>query len=243
MPQFLSRARDWFAARSRRQKAGIIVLAFIGVLTASRVLAGVAGLVFFAVVVVLIAQLFRRRPVKKWAIAAVGSLAAVVLFSGISGAIYGPQTGQGDRVEERAEKPPQQEPVRTKSEEAKPPPKEPAEKPEANKQPEPDPKEHLVTADEYHQLYASADDDIEEYSLKRGLNDCINAKYKDMYGEDAWNEIVLRADVLGPYRSDAHEVLMIREGAGCTVQEGIDQLGNWTSAEWRATNRHFEDGL
>jgi hypothetical protein len=246
MPQFLGRAQDWFVARGRGQKAGIIVLAFVVVLAASRVLAGVAGLAFFAVVVVLIVQLFRRRPVKKWAIAAVGSLAAVILFSSIAGAIYGPQTGQGGRGETAEKRPSPPEPEKTQSEKAQPPPpKEPAEKPEANKQPEPDPTEHLVTADEYHQLGTSEDDYIEEHILKGGLIDCIHAKYKNMYGEDAWGEVIrgYRTEADSPYGMDAPEVLMIEEGAGCTVQEGIDQLGNWTVWEWRQANGHFKDGL
>ena len=264
MPGFLSRALEWFKARDRGEKAGIIVFALIVLLAASRVIAVVATLAFFAVVVVLIVQLFRRRPVKAWAIAAVGSLAAVVLFSGIAGALYGPQTGQGgqgERVEERAEKPLQQEPDRTKLEEAKPPPPK-DQKPEnavqnqtetpqqSERQTEPDPTEHLVTADEYHQLGASEDDSsegdyLDEYILKGGLNDCIHAKYKNMYGEDAWGEVIrgYRTEADSPYGMDAPEVLMIEEGAGCTVQEGIDQLGNWTVWEWRQANEHFKDGL
>jgi endonuclease YncB( thermonuclease family) len=109
----LSRAQDWFRARSTAEKAGILVLAFIVLLAASRVLATVARLAFFAVVVVLVVQVFRRRPVKAWAIAAFGSLAMVILFSSIAGAIYRPQTGQGgrgERAEQRAAEPPSPEP-------------------------------------------------------------------------------------------------------------------------------------
>ena len=139
MPQFLSGAWDWFWARGRGQKAGIIVLAFIVVLVTSRVLAGLAMLAFFSVVVVMIVQRFRRRPAKKWAMPAAWSLAAAILFSSIAGAVYGPQTGQGGQGgggEEQAEKQPQQEPERTKVEEAKPPPsEEQAEKLEAAEQP------------------------------------------------------------------------------------------------------------
>ena len=234
MPQYLGRAQDWFGVRGRGEKAGIIVLAFIVVLAASRVLAGVAILAFFAVVIVVIVQLFRRRPVKKWAIAAVGSLAAVI-FSGIAGALYGPQTGQGgqgERAKEQAETPQRSEAQESKA-------------PRSERQTEPDPTEHLVTADEYHQLGASADDYIQEHILKGGLKDCIHAKYKNMYGEDAWGEVIRghRTEVDSPYGTDAPEALMIEEGAGCTVQEGIDQLGNWTDWEWRQANKHFKDGL
>ncbi|QIN83772.1 hypothetical protein GBA63_14865 [Rubrobacter tropicus] len=241
-------------ARGRGQKAGIIVLAFIVVLVASRVLASMAMLAFFAGVVVMIVQLFRRRPVKKSAVAAVGSLAMVILFSSIAGAIYGPQNWQGGRAEtaeKRAAEPSPPQPEKTQPEKAQPPPpKEPAEKPEANRQPEPDPTEHLVTAVEYHQLGASEDDSsegdyLDEHILKGGLKDCIDAKYKDMYGGDAWGEVIrgYRTEADSPYGMDAPEVLMIEEGAGCTVQEGIDQLGNWTDWEWRQANKHFKDGL
>ena len=125
MPQFLIRAQDWFRARSTAEKAGIIMLAFIVLLAASRVLAFVATLAFFAAVVVLVVQVFRGRPVKAWALAAVGSLAMMILFSSIAGALYGPQTGQGgqgETAEKRAAEPS--------------PPKEPAEKSEAAEKPE-----------------------------------------------------------------------------------------------------------
>lgn len=108
MPNFLHRAWVWFQARSAADKFGIIVGALIVLLAASQVFAILASLAFFAAVIVFIVQLLRRRPARVWAVAAGGSLVAVVLFSGIAGAIYGTDTSdlaQTNKAEEQPSEP------------------------------------------------------------------------------------------------------------------------------------------
>ncbi len=96
-------------------KVVLIVAALALAVLLSRVLVGVAVLVLFVSLFVLVIRLFRRRSLRGWGIAALVSVASIVVFTGIANAVYGPieQTAQRQPAQEQAatpSEPPAEEP-------------------------------------------------------------------------------------------------------------------------------------
>jgi hypothetical protein len=105
MPEFFRRAWEWFRERPNLQKALIGAAGVVVLVLASRAVAVIAALVFIVALVALIVQLVRRAPARRWALAAGGSFVAMILFSGVADAVYGPATTEDQARVDEAEEP------------------------------------------------------------------------------------------------------------------------------------------
>ena len=92
MPEFVNRAWGWFQTRPNIQKVVIVLSALVVLLLLSRAVAGIAALICLAALIALVVQWMRSRPVRGWAIVAVGAMAVTLVFGGLASAIYGPTT-------------------------------------------------------------------------------------------------------------------------------------------------------
>lgn len=109
MLEFLSRAADWFRARSGTERVLIGAVFLIVLAAASELISVIAMFVFVVAAVVFVVQAVRRRPSQGWMFVALGSLAAAVLLFALAGAIYGPTPQQHRPMVERAEMPAKEE--------------------------------------------------------------------------------------------------------------------------------------
>ncbi len=91
MPQLLQRGLDWFRALPTAGKIVVGVLGAAAAILVSPLISILAWIVLIASLIVLVIRAIRRRPIRNWGITATISLAAVVIFSVIAGAIYGTQ--------------------------------------------------------------------------------------------------------------------------------------------------------
>lgn len=148
MPEFIRRLVGWFLARPTGQKALLVIGVLVLLAFVSPVTVLLAVAVLLASLGILGLRVIRRRPLRGPVIIAGVSLVAVLLFSGISEAIYGGDTTQEaadvetieetteetieetteETIEETIEQDPEPEPV-----------EEPEPEPESQSEPEPEP--------------------------------------------------------------------------------------------------------
>src|SRR5215210_3982438 len=123
MPQFLSRPLGWFRTRPPIQQVLIGVVLLLLLVVASPLTAVLSWLFFVVALAGFAIRLARRRPLRSWAIAAVGALVFAVVFTGLSANIYPPAAqdqARKDKALDKAEKPRPEKP-RPEKQQPKPP--------------------------------------------------------------------------------------------------------------------------
>ncbi len=95
-----NKAINWFKDLPSVPKLIIVGLLLLLLLTILSPVARVVAIIVFVVsAVVLAIRLIQRRPLRGWVVAVVGSLALIPVFGGVSGAIYGGDSGSSEAGE------------------------------------------------------------------------------------------------------------------------------------------------
>ncbi len=95
-----SRGINWFRDLPSVPKLVLVGLLLLLLLTVLSPVARVVAIIVFVVsAVVLTVRAIQRKPLRGWVVAVVGSLLLIPVFDGVSGAIYGSDSGSGEAGE------------------------------------------------------------------------------------------------------------------------------------------------
>lgn len=137
-------------ALSTAAKIAVVVAAFAALVTLSPVLASLVGLAFVVSALVATVKGLRSQPARGWGIAAVASVALIVVSTGVSNAVYGPTEETATSETTQQEQPEPEEPGQAKeaNKEAPPPEEEPREAERAVAEASPPPEEETTASPE-----------------------------------------------------------------------------------------------